>query len=475
MNDIADESMYEDAKPVSMPVDTSKFLPMTGNDIIEVLGLTIKKDEINKLLSFLAQLSAYTDHSQLNISFNAPSSSGKSFIPMEVSRLFPNDDVIQVAYCSPTAFFHQNGVFDKRRQGYIVDLSGKILIFLDQPHTLLLQHLRPMLSHDRKEILLKITDKNQKSGLRTKNIFLIGYPTVIFCTAGLRFDEQEATRFLLLSPEINQEKIGAAIIEKIRKETDSLTYFRNLEADPGRKLLKERILAIKAEGIVEIKIASPDLIQQKFFERIGTFKPRHQRDIDRVISLTKIFALLNVWHRERIGSTIIASETDIEEAFLLWDQVSESQELNLPPYVFGLFHDVIVPAYEEKNPLRSTDRGIGLSRQDILRKHSEVYGRNLADWLLRQQIIPALETSGLISQEADPNDKRKILVYPTVPLTVSPEQNNSESDGGVEEQLPSDHHVGLFDSPVCRMCGGNDFWRRPDGQDICSSCHPKVV
>jgi hypothetical protein len=47
------------------------------------------------------------------------------------------------------------------------------------------------------------------------------------------------------------------------------------------------------------------------------------------------------------------------------------------------------------------------------------------------QILPMLESAGLISQEKDPNDARKYLVYPTLPLTTS--ENNSEQDSGVSE------------------------------------------
>ncbi len=137
-----------------------QFEPITRAALINVLGQTIKRDDINKLITFLAMLSVYTEDSQLNISFNAPSSSGKSFIPLEVARLFPKEDVIQVGYCSPTAFFHDVGEFNEDKQGYIVNLSKKILIFLDQPHTLLLQHLRPMLSHDKKEIQTLILKTN---------------------------------------------------------------------------------------------------------------------------------------------------------------------------------------------------------------------------------------------------------------------------------------------------------------------------
>jgi len=50
---------------------------------------------------------------------------------------------------------------------------------------------------------------------------------------------------------------------------------------------------------------------------------------------------------------------------------------------------------------------IGLSRQEIMQKHYETYGRFIPDWLLRQEIIPMLTTAGLITEESDPKDKRK--------------------------------------------------------------------
>lgn len=435
---ILEQKVQEIEKTIPEKIDTSQFKPISSQELIEILGLTIKKDEENKLITFLCELSAYTEDSQFNISFNAPSSTGKSYIPTEIARLFPDEDVIEIGYCSPTAFFHDIGEYQKERKGYIVDLSRKVLIFLDQPHTQLLERLRPLLSHDKKEISLKITDKTQKYGLKTKNVLLKGYPAVIFCTAGLKIDEQEATRFLLLSPETNQEKIREAIQEKIKKETDANAYQEWLNGKPERKILKERIKAIKQEAIKEIKIASPDKIEERFFKKNKMLKPRHSRDIGRLISLIKSFALLNLWFREREKAIIIANDKDIEEAFKIWDAISESQELNLPPYIYHLYHEVILTAWNEKNENKSEEFGnitgeLGLTRQDIIQKHYQVYGRFIADWQLRQQIIPMLETAGLIMQEQDPSDRRKMLIYPTASFTISKGQNNSELRGGVNK------------------------------------------
>lgn len=437
LNGNPDDLFGKYAKAYPEKIDTSQFRPLSSQDLVEILGLTIKQDEENKIVTFLCELSAYTENAQFNISYNAPSSTGKSYIPTEIARLLPEEDVLELAYCSPTAFFHDVGEWNKEMKGYVVDLSRKILIFLDQPHTQLLERLRPLLSHDKKEISVKITDKSQKFGLKTKNVLLKGYPAVIFCTAGLRIDEQEATRFLLLSPEVNHEKIRQGILESIKKEADAESYKGWLDENPERKLLKERIRAIKLEGIREIKIANHQKVIDRFLTENKVLKPRHQRDIKRLTSLIKSFALINLWWREKNGTTIAANEDDIEQAFKIWDTISVSQELNLPPYIYNLYQEVILKAWDEKNGKRSEGfeeitGKLGLSRQEVLQKHFEVYGRMLDTNQLRQQILPMLETAGLIVQEADPSDKRKMLIYPTALSTKSPEQRNGESGGGVK-------------------------------------------
>lgn len=437
LNGSVDDLFGKYAKPYPERIDTSQFSPMSSEQLLDTLGLTIKYDAENKLATFLCELSAYTENSQFNISYNAPSSTGKSYIPTEIARLFPQDDVMEIAYCSPTAFFHDVGQYDKEKNQQLVDLSHKILIFLDQPHNELLARLRPLLSHDKKEINIKITDKTQKNGTKTKNILLRGYPSVIFCTAGLRIDEQEATRFLLLSPEVSQDKIQQGISATIRKEADSESFVSWLEENPDRALLKERIRAIKLEGIKEINIASHEQIEERFLNKNKTLKPRHQRDIKRLLSLIKSFAILNVWWRDRNGSTITANENDINDAFKLWDKIAVSQELNLPPYIYNLYKEVILPAWEAKNDGRNEafeefTGKLGLSRQELLEKHFAVYGRMLDSHQLRQQILPMLETTGLIVQEQDLNDKRKMMIFPSSLYQLSGIKRNSETDSGVK-------------------------------------------
>lgn len=412
-----------------------KYPELTSQELVEILGTTIKHDDDNKLVAFLCQLSAYTDDSQLNLSFNAPSSSGKSFIPMEIATLFPKEDVLELGYVTPTAFFHDAGQFDKEKNQYIVDLEHKIIIFLDQPHTMLLEHLRPLLSHDKKEIEVKIADKTQKYGLKTKNVVLKGYPAVVFCSAGLRLDEQEATRFLLLSPEITQEKLREGILESLKKASDRDAYWDKVNINAPRQQLKGRIEAIRDAHIEDVRITEEDqqYIIEHFFGSVVTLKPRHQRDIKRLIAIIKAFAILNLWHRKYEGSNIVANRKDIDEAFSIWDRISITQELNIPPYVYQLYEEIILAVYNEKNADRNQDIAdttgpIGVTRQEVQNKHYAVYGRMLDSIILRQQILPMLNQAGLISEERDPSDKRNKLIYPLIP------KKYSGSDGGVKAE-----------------------------------------
>ena len=425
--------------PEREKIDVSQFSPMTTRELIEILGLTIKHDQSNKLLTFLAALSAFTEVCQLNITFNAPSSTGKSYIPLEISSYFSEEDKIIVAYCSPTAFFHDHGKLNPDTREMLVDLSRKLLIFLDQPHSLLLSHLRPMLSHDRKELKIKITDKNEKGGQRTKNILLRGYPAVVFCTANFEVDEQESTRFLMLSPETSQEKIREGLYITMQKEEDTQAFEYWLEQDPRRQLLKKRIEAIKQEHIMYIKLAETDTLKELFEEKYKILKPRHARDIRKIIYIAKCLALLDCWWRDKNADTITASTNDIKEAFNLWAEISDSQELNLPPYVYKLFQEVFAPLWQTKNiEIVEGTEPVGLTRKEVMKKHIEVYGRPIKDAFLRQQVLVALDNAGLIYEEGDPKDQRRQLIFLA---NMTPEKTKVSDEDRNQEAVSFDELI----------------------------------
>lgn len=398
------------SQQVTKGFDVSQLKPLSLTELKDILSQTIKKDDENKLITFFCFLSAYTENGQYNISFNAPSSTGKSFIPLEVSKLFPPSDLIKLGNCSPTAFFHEQGEYNKETNSIMVDLSRKIIIFLDQPQNYLLEKLRSLLSHDEKIMISKITDKNQKGGNRTKTVELKGFPSVAFCSAGLKIDEQESTRFLLLSPEMGQDKFEQSIHEKIIKSSNQTKYNKTINENPDRKQLKERIKMIKAENINDVIILNPEIIEKEFVKNKTHFKARHSRDAGRVIDIIKSITLLNLWFRKREGNNVFASIEDVEEGIKLWNKISKTLEYNIPPYVYNLYKDIIIATYIEKNKGRKKQ---GITKKELMAKHLDFYGRPLNDWHLRSQILPILDSAGLIFQEPNPLDKRQTLISPT--------------------------------------------------------------
>ena len=71
----------------NIPLDPG--VKISIDDLIDILGSTVKHDDVNKAITFLAMLLTYTDQDQINIGFLAESSSGKSYIPLELSAYFP--------------------------------------------------------------------------------------------------------------------------------------------------------------------------------------------------------------------------------------------------------------------------------------------------------------------------------------------------------------------------------------------------
>jgi len=387
-----------------------EFPVVSFDDILGALSSTIKKDESTQLVTFAAMLLAQTEDNQINLGFEAESSAGKSYIPMEISAFFPREELIIVASASPTAFFHEVGQWDGERKATIVDLEGKILIFLDQPHFMLLERLRPLLSHDRKELQYKITDKSNKSGLRTKNVIIRGYPSVIFCSARLNPDEQEKTRMILLSPSIEQSKLEKSLELISKRQSNPDQFKEELENDPKRTFLLELVRAIRATKITKVIVPDDIDVLAQFRKEHDHLKARHQRDLPRIFSLIKAHALLNCFHREKVGQdTVMATQDDVLQGLKLYGMISASNELGLSPYILNIYEDVIKPLLNNQ----------GVSRRDIQTKYYAIHHKYLSAQTLQKEILPALELAGLIVEEPDTDDKRRMLVYPPIQTTIN--------------------------------------------------------
>ena len=377
--------------------------PITFSEVNDALGSTIRHDVSTKLILFCGCLLTFTDEDQVNILMAGESSGGKTYNALEVVGYF-GDLVLRIATASPTAFFHDHGNWDKEAQVLRVDLRQKILVFLDQPHYSLLERLRPLMSHDQRELLYKITDKSTKGPMRTKNVILEGYPTVILCAAKLSLDEQEKTRVFILSPETSVEKLQESLQLAVKRVGDRQAFRGWIDSHPLRKWLRDRIEAIQIAKVKQVIIDDQGQVYERFVNSHKRLAPRHQRDLPRILSLVKAHALLNLWWRDRRGNgAIVANQEDVDAGFGLYNQIAKPNELGLSPQIYEVYETIIKPLLDNETEV---------DRRRVLSRYFEHYGRHLADETLRREIVPALIDCGLVVEQPDPSDRRRKLLYP---------------------------------------------------------------
>jgi hypothetical protein len=426
---------------------------MSLADLSVTLETTVKCDEAAKIVTFLDMLLAQTDEDQFNVAFQGLSSGGKSYIPLEIVAYFPEGERREYSHASPQSLYHEatnwraiqkvakeldlTGVFDKEELSakskivvYVLDLEKKIVIFVDQPHFQLMERFRSFLSHDRRILRVGITDKAHGGSLRTKIIIIKGYASVFFSSASPYPDEQEKTRAWRFFPELYSEKVKEGLKVLSRRLGNRKAFRAWLSEHLLRNLLQERVRLIRQEGITDIIIPNPDKVLEQFLSG-RRIQPRLQRDFPRFLCLIKGIALLNCFHRRRIDQeTIEADQKDIDAALLLYDRFALPNELGLSAeswWVYQLLCDM--PAARE----------IGVTRGDILARFLHEFGTPLSMDRLRREILPELESAGLVEQRTNPDDNREVLV--SLSPVASPISNDGENTGPEGDATVTDEEI----------------------------------
>lgn len=404
MNEISQKTLpileiTEDTIAIKQQQETSpnidKFFndELTLQDLDDVLSKTIYEDKETKTILFLTSLLTFTDEEQRNIVLTGESSIGKTHNLTEVLWFFRNTEgqnsngIIEISEASPRSFIHQANtitvdertlqpidmskkpkqgnpkeVWDEwydlmRNSAYFLDLSNKIVVFLDIPNFKLLESLRSLLSHDRKICKYLITDKNSKGMNKTKTVLIQGYFTALFASAYSTIEDQETSRNFLLSPTDNLDKIRHAINLQGRKKTDP-DFKQWYESEPCRLALKNRISIIKNEKIKNVLFKKEDMENLKdwFFKNTENLTPKAQRDFPRLFALAEAWAMLNFNHRERTSDNacIYANTTDIEVAEKIYEPILKCNELGLTPEEYEVWK-IIQPHCEDEMGLRISE------------------------------------------------------------------------------------------------------------------------
>jgi hypothetical protein len=226
-----------------------------------------EEDRLVKQISY-TMLSAYTNN-PINLAINSPSGEGKTYIIQKVGEKFPKEDVMFLAGMTDKALFHRHGILvirneqtgeyeplderiseidsqiedkeleisrtkdpmlkdglksfinalEENKKGLrkqakkLIDLSHKVLVFLDSPRAEMFNAIMSLLSHDRYEVEYEFVDTN--NGIKTKSNILRGWPAVIFAQAidyshYQRYPEIQR-RFIITNPKMSVKKYANAV------------------------------------------------------------------------------------------------------------------------------------------------------------------------------------------------------------------------------------------------------------------------
>jgi hypothetical protein len=385
-----------------------EFLSDTNllDNISQILDKKIKREEKNKLIVFFVYLSAYGSN-PLNLFLKGESSIGKTYLAKSVAEYFPAEDVWFIGDMSPKALLHEHGVYDNGK--VYISLQNKILVFLETPRKQTLEMLKPILSHDRRQIEYKIADRSGSGTLQTKSVIIEGWPATIFCTTDHRYLEELSTRSLLATPETSEEKIADVLEYKGR------TYSRpweQIKPDEGEEVFRSALRMLKSR--MEVCIPYADRLS----ERYEKTEPRAMRDYDKLMELIKMSTFLHQRQRpffevDSEGNDpvtfIIATEYDYTIGVDLFDHIRETTVTGLAKPIIDFYEKIICQLDY-------------ITYSSLMKKFKEVYGKLIGRDQIRNRYVTPLETVGWLNRDKDPVDGRIVIFEKCKNEEESPEK-----------------------------------------------------
>jgi len=397
------------------------------------LSRTVKRDYVTKNMVFLTGLSAYTKN-PINLFLRGQSSIGKTYNATQTLRYFPEEDVWFLGGLSPKALIHSYGLtLDSKGEEIdfsqkpskedsedekkawnerlktartLVDLHGKILVFLEAPHFETYNMLRPILSHDKQEISYKFTDKTAKGQLRTTHVVIRGFPATVFCTTDEKYIQDLATRGFTVTPETDEPKIREANL--LTGERKALPW--KFREDHNFTLFCDYIAELRTR-LEDLNVAIP--YARELAEHFPTQYTRSMRDFSHLTALIEVLAFFHCMQRPVLTrkiqtekedgaeeNYILAALKDLEYVFDLWRNVEETTVTGLPQHILDFYHRAVEPLSQTQSTFSIEDLAREYNKEATDRKSSDTLGR----W------VKHLCDVGWLSKDPDPNDKRKVAV-----------------------------------------------------------------
>jgi hypothetical protein len=450
-----------------------------------------EEDRLVKQIIY-TMLSAYT-YNPCNLAINSPSGEGKTYILQKVGEKFPKEDTMFLAGMTDKALFHRQGILvikneigeyepidrkiaeidseiqdkenelvntiDKNlKQGLrsvieglknkksdllkeakkLIDLSHKILVFLDTPRAELFNALMPLLSHDKYEVEYEFVDTH--NGIKTKTNVLRGWPAVIFAQAidyshYQRYPEIQR-RFIITNPKMSAEKYKQAVdLIGDKFGLPDFAYQEKIISDEQKEKVREIIREIKQKildvcsgiepGINNVIIPFNEILTKLLLPKDKAFD---MTSANRFFGFLALLPLISIDKRPRLilrkkGDPVIQTIP-----FALFDDLKVAMFLmeysnGVRPYVLEWYYDVFLEAYNTKTAADSkenskgemiTENRIAITTEQLVEKTKNVYKQGYTTKKILETYINPLINQGYIDKANSELDKRAHIYYPVI-------------------------------------------------------------
>jgi hypothetical protein len=283
----------------------------------------------------------------------------------------------------------------------LIDLTGKIITFLEAPEEETFRMLYPILSHDKERISYRVVVKSESGAQRTAHIIIQGWPACIFLSVDRRYMEELSTRGFTTTPESSSEKISDA--NQLTSSKVSFPWNYEIETDES-KVIRQLILSLKKEFLTKklsVIIPFPNL-----YELFPREIVRDMRDYQHFVQFAQTITALFLYQRPimtRNGkSYLIASVRDVKQAAILYKAVFETTRTNTEQRILDFYYNFVIK--NEKNYVKDLTADYNADPK-TKRKLSDYTIRN---WLER------LNQISYVDKREDKEDRRVNFYVPVV-------------------------------------------------------------
>jgi hypothetical protein len=490
------ESTIDPNLDLKEKLEAELILKIPDRDYAEFLIETIKrtvKQEDSLVRQIVYTVLSKDTRNPLNLAVLAPTSEGKTYAVLQVLQFFLGPDIKKIGSMSPRVIIRQNGILvdadnqpiadkikdlkkrirkakasnktkskgkktssseekedledleEQLAQLYddakvLIDLQGKLWVFLEPPEKETWNILKTLLSHDSFEIEHPYVYELPGKGFSVKKVVTRGWPACIFCSAKNESDwpvwAEIQSRFLVASPNMVKQKYLEGNILTAQKMGLPSLLQQQIIVSNNRLDLARKCASYLIEQMSQFNNHDTNPVWVPFAPILGKVLPAEKgtdnRIAKRIFSFLSIITQCRAHLRGRLeyGNERLAI-ADMDEDF--HEVLHITQNLSgVPPFKLRVFKEVLLSLYKSKQEPDKIEDGkfsrhekvIAVTTRQLCDYYKGTIGRTITTDAMKKIYLDEFINNGLIDAIRSELDNRQNIYFPLVDTSVADNDDN---------------------------------------------------